>query len=61
MKVSETPKQHIPDLKTALVTKQIFKIYACGIGIAKICDRLSTIAQAYMRLSESGNHAANLI
>lgn len=41
MKDPENPKQYIPDLETAPIIKRIFEMYASGIGIVKICDRLS--------------------
>lgn len=41
MKNPDNPKQFIPNPKTAPIVKRIFEMYANGIGIVKICDRLS--------------------
>ena len=41
MKDPDNPKQYIPDPETAPIVKRIFEMYASGIGIVKICDRLS--------------------
>lgn len=41
MKSPDNPKQFIPNPETAPVVKRIFEMYANGIGIVKICDRLS--------------------
>ncbi len=41
MKSPDDPKLYIPDPQTAPIVKQIFEMYASGIGIVKICDRLS--------------------
>lgn len=41
MKSPDGPRQYIPDPETAPVIKRIFEMYASGIGIVKICDRLS--------------------
>lgn len=41
MKNPDNPKQFIPNPETAPVVKRIFEMYASGIGIVKICDRLS--------------------
>ena len=40
MKNPDNPKQFIPNPETAPVVKRIFEMYASGIGIVKICDRL---------------------
>ena len=40
MKSPDNPKQFIPNPETAPVVKRIFEMYASGIGIVKICDRL---------------------
>lgn len=42
MKGPDNPKQYIPDPETAPIVKRIFEMYASGIGIVKICGRLST-------------------
>ena len=41
MKDPDNPKQYIPNPETAPIVKRIFEMYASGIGIVKICDRLS--------------------
>lgn len=41
MKSPDGSRQYIPDPETAPVIKRIFEMYASGIGIVKICDRLS--------------------
>ena len=41
MKGPDNPKQFIPNPETAPIVKRIFEMYANGIGIVKICDRLS--------------------
>lgn len=41
MKNPNNPKQFIPNPETAPVVRRIFEMYASGIGIVKICDRLS--------------------
>ena len=41
MKDPDNPKQFIRDPVTAPIVKRIFEMYASGIGIVKICDRLS--------------------
>ena len=41
MKNPDNPKQFIPNPETAPVVRRIFEMYANGIGIVKICDRLS--------------------
>lgn len=41
MKNPANPKQFIPNPETAPIVKRIFEMYASGIGIVKICDRLS--------------------
>ncbi len=41
MKNPDDPKQYIPNPETAPIVKRIFEMYASGIGIVKICDRLS--------------------
>lgn len=41
MKNPDNPKQFIPNPETAPIVKRIFEMYANGIGIVKICDRLS--------------------
>ena len=40
MKNPDDPKQLIPDPETAPIVKGIFEMYADGIGIMKICDKL---------------------
>lgn len=41
MKNPDNPKQFIPNPETAPIVKRIFKMYASGIGVVKICDMLS--------------------
>ena len=41
MRNPENKKELIPDPETAPIVKRIFEMYASGIGIVKICDRLS--------------------
>ena len=41
MKNPDNPKQYVPNPETAPVVRRIFEMYAGGIGIVKICDRLS--------------------
>ena len=41
MKNPDNPKQFIPNPETAPIVKRIFEMYASGIGIVKICDKLS--------------------
>ena len=41
MRNPENTKELIPDPETAPIVKRIFEMYASGIGIIKICDRLS--------------------
>lgn len=41
MKDPDNPKQFIPNPETAPIVKRIFEMYASGIGIVKICDKLS--------------------
>ena len=41
MKNPDNPKQYVPNPETAPIVKRIFEMYASGIGIVKICDRLS--------------------
>ena len=40
MKNPDDPKQLLPDPETAPIVKGIFEMYADGIGIMKICDKL---------------------
>lgn len=40
MKNPDDPKQLLPDPETAPIVKRIFEMYADGIGIMKICDKL---------------------
>ena len=62
MKDPDNPKQYIPDPETAPVVKRIFEMYAQGIGIVKICDRLSaekiTCPSVYA-FKKSGNKSGN--
>lgn len=41
MRNPKNKKELIPDPETAPIVKRIFEMYASGIGIVKICDRLS--------------------
>ncbi len=41
MKNPDNPKQYVPNPETAPIVKRIFEMYASGIGIVKICDKLS--------------------
>ena len=41
MKDPDNPKQYIPNPETAPIVKRIFEMYASGLGIMKICDKLT--------------------
>lgn len=62
MKNPDNPKQYIPNPETAPIVKRIFEMYASGIGIVKICDRLSaekiTCPSVYA-FKTSGNKSGN--
>ena len=56
------PKQYIPDPETAPIVKRIFEMYASGIGIVKICDRLSAemvLCPSVYAFRKSGNKSGN--
>lgn len=62
MKDPNNPKQYIPDPETAPIVKRIFEIYASGIGIVKICDRLSSekiICPSVYAFRKSGSKSGN--
>ncbi len=62
MKDPENPKRYVPDPETAPIVKRIFEMYANGIGIVKICDRLSaekvTCPSVYA-FKKNGNKSGN--
>lgn len=62
MKDPDNPKQYIPDPETAPIVKRIFEMYASGIGIVKICDRLSSekiLCPSVYAFRKSGNKSGN--
>lgn len=62
MKDPNNPKQYIPDPETAPIVKRIFEMYANGIGIVKICDRLSAekiLCPSVYAFRKSGNKSGN--
>ncbi len=62
MKDPNNPKQYIPDPETAPIVKRIFEMYASGIGIVKICDRLSAekiLCPSVYAFRKSGNKSGN--
>ena len=62
MKDPNNPKQYIPDPETAPIVKRIFEMFASGIGIVKICDRLSTekiTCPSVYAFRKSGNKSGN--
>ena len=62
MKDPNNPKQYIPDPETAPIVKRIFEMYASGIGIVKICDRLSAekiICPSVYAFRKNGNKSGN--
>ena len=62
MKDPNNPKQYIPDPETAPIVKRIFEMYASGIGIVKICDRLSSekiICPSVYAFRKSGSKSGN--
>lgn len=63
MKNPDNPKQFIPNPETAPIVKRIFEMYANGIGIVKICDRLSKeqiISPSVYAFKTTGSKAGNL-
>ena len=62
MKDPNNPKLYIPDPETAPIVKRIFEMYASGIGIVKICDRLSAekiLCPSVYAFRKSGNKSGN--
>ena len=62
MKDPGNPKQFIPDPATAPIVKWIFEMYTSGIGIVKICDRLSAekiVSPSVYALRKTGSRSGN--
>lgn len=62
MKNPDDPKQYIPNPETAPIVKRIFEMYANGIGIVKICDRLSAekiVSPSVYAFRKTGNRSGN--
>ena len=62
MKNPDNPKQFIPNPETAPIVKRIFEMYANGIGIVKICDRLSKeqiLSPSVYTFRTTGNKSGN--
>ena len=62
MKNPDNSKQYIPDPETAPIVKRIFEMYASGIGIVKICDRLSAekiVSPSVYAFRKTGSRSGN--
>ena len=63
MKSPDNPKQIIPDPETAPIVKQIFEMYASGIGIPTICatlERQQIVNPSVYDFRKHGRHASGL-
>lgn len=62
MRNPENKKELIPDPETAPIVKRIFEMYASGIGIVKICDRLSAekvVSPSVYAFRKTGSRSGN--
>lgn len=62
MKNPDDPKQFVPNPETAPIVKRIFEMYASGIGIVKICDRLTqeqVLSPSVYAFKATGNRSDN--
>lgn len=62
MKNPDNPKQLIPNPETAPIVKRIFEMYASGIGIVKICDKLTAekvVCPSVYAFKTTGNRSGN--
>lgn len=62
MKNPNNPKQFIPNPETAPIVKRIFEMYASGIGIVKICDKLTQeqiLSPSVYAFKNTGNRSGN--
>lgn len=62
MRNPKNKKELIPDPETAPIVKRIFEMYANGIGIVKICDRLSKeqiLSPSVYAFKTTGNKSDN--
>ena len=62
MRNPKNKKELIPDPETAPIVKRIFEMYANGIGIVKICDRLSKeqiLSPSVYAFKTTGNKSGN--
>ena len=58
MRSPDNPKEWIPDPETAPIVKEIFDLYASGIGIRRICNQLAereVICPSVYAFKKTGN------
>lgn len=62
MRSTDDPKEWIPDPETAPIVKEIFELYASGIGIRRICNQLEereVICPSVYAFKETGNRSGH--
>lgn len=62
MKNPDDPNQYVPNPETAPIVKRIFEMYASGLGIMKICDKLTDekiICPSVYAFKATGSRAGN--
>ena len=62
MRSPDNPKEWIPDPETAPIVKEIFDLYASGIGIRRICNQLAereVICPSVYAFKKTGNRSGH--
>ena len=62
MRNPDNPKEWIPDPETAPIVKEIFELYASGIGIRRICNQLAereVICPSVYAFKKTGNRSGH--
>ena len=62
MRSTDDPKEWIPDPETAPIVKEIFELYASGIGIRRICNQLAereVICPSVYAFKKTGNRSGH--
>ncbi len=62
MRNPDNPKEWIPDPETAPIVKEIFELYASGIGIRRICNQLEereVICPSVYAFKKTGNRSGH--
>ena len=62
MRNPDNPKEWIPDPETAPIVKEIFELYASGIGIRRICHQLAereVICPSVYAFKKTGNRSGH--